>query len=295
MSRIFSNSSKHLSKFTVHLNAEKVNKLSKLKNLPDVPIKKISIENSNEKKTKFKSDGLAKLSKIIENYKESIVFLELKNFEFQSTADLQKIVKNLRRLESILFEHCNIEDVRKQLPKFMLLKSIYFHESSDDLFKIFHVQKTVEKISIVRMDWGNDFSWVDFDEMAKNFQNLNSLIMKGHGTGYYFEHGGFPFKIRKIDAFLMTFDWTHHLSLPRTRFFESQKGHLKELRLEKLPYDYDGGAVMKYIIEDMKLEAFYYGKIPLILGGKKQDVETLRVSEVQIQTAFEMFRQFPSK
>lgn len=279
----------------MHLNAETVNKVSKLKNLPDVPIKKISIENSKEKKTKFKPDGLVKLSKIIENYKESIEFLELKNFEFQSTVDLQKIIKNLRRIQSILFDHCNIRDVNKQLPKFMLLKSIYFHESDDELFKIFHAQKTVEKISIIRMDWGNDFSWVDFDEMTKNFKNLNSLIMKGHGTGNYSEYGGFPFKIRKLDAFLMTFYWSHHSDSPRTRFFESQKGHLKELRLEKLPYDYDGGVVMKYIIEDMHLESFYYGKIPLILGGKKQDVETLRVSEVQIQSAFEMFRQFPSK
>ncbi|KAL7014160.1 hypothetical protein ACKWTF_015771 [Chironomus riparius] len=290
--RIFSNSSKHFSKFTLHLNSEKVDRLSNIKNLPDVPIIKISIDDSQDMKLQFRSEDINKMSKIIDFYKESIKIVELKNFELSSTDYLLKIIKSLKRLESISFENCKMNDVKKQLPKFMHLKSIYFHESDDELFKIFHAQKNVENISIVRMEWGNDFSWADFDEMAKNYSNLNKLVMRGHGTANYFEHGGFPFKIRKLDVFLMTFDWTNHL--PRTRFLESQKGSLKVLILEKLPYDYDGGAVLKYIIEEMKLNTFYYGKIPLILGGRKQEVMEFRVQEVQIQAAFEMFRQFPT-
>jgi hypothetical protein len=267
--------------------------LSKLKDLPAVPIRNISIQDSRDKNLKFKPADLKNLAKIVENFKESIDFVELRNFEFQSILDLQKTVQNLRKIQSIVLDHCRIRDADRQLQKFTHLKSISFHESDDDFFKIFHEQKSVEEISIVRMAWGNDFSWVDFDEMAKNFKSLNSLVLKGHGTGNYLEYGGYPFKIRKLDAFLMTFYWTNHD--PRTRFLENHRGHLKELRLEKLPYDFDGGMVLKYIIEDMQLDTFYNGKLPLILGGRKQDVKEFRVQEVQIQSAYEMFRQFPSE
>ncbi|CAG9810409.1 unnamed protein product [Chironomus riparius] len=44
----------------------------------------------------------------------------------------------------------------------------------------------------------------------------------------------------------------------------------------------------------MQLDTFYYGKIPLILNGTKQEVLDFTATEVQIEAAFEMFRQFPT-
>jgi len=67
------------------------------------------------------------------------------------------------------------------------------------------------------------------------------------------------------------------------------------LTIHKLPFDFDGGKVLKYIIEEMGLQKFYYGKIPLILNGRKQDVKEFEANEIQITSTYEMFRQFPSK
>jgi hypothetical protein len=74
----------------------------------------------------------------------------------------------------------------------------------------------------------------------------------------------------------------------------TQIGFLKDLTIHKLPYDFDGGKVLKFIIEDMKLDKFHYGKIALILNGTKQEVIEFSATETQIQAAFEMFNQFLS-
>jgi len=52
---------------------------------------------------------------------------------------------------------------------------------------------------------------------------------------------------------------------------------------------------MKFIFEEMDLEIFYYGNIPLILNGRKQEVTAFEANENQIESAIEMFRQFPCK
>ncbi|KAL7014181.1 hypothetical protein ACKWTF_015786 [Chironomus riparius] len=93
---------------------------------------------------------------------------------------------------------------------------------------------------------------------------------------------------------MITFHWYVGIKSARISFLKTQFGHLKELTIHQLPFDFDGGKVLKYIIEDMELITFNYGKIPLILNGHKEDVRDFEASEIQITSAFEMFRQFPS-
>lgn len=72
-------------------------------------------------------------------------------------------------------------------------------------------------------------------------------------------------------------------------------GCLKELYIRDIPFDNVGENALKYMIEEMKLETFCYGKVPLILNGEKQKLTELTLSGIQISSIYEMFRQFPSK
>jgi hypothetical protein len=81
---------------------------------------------------------------------------------------------------------------------------------------------------------------------------------------------------------------------PRVDFLKSQNGSLKELRLKRLPFDCDGGDVLKYILDEMNLEVFYFDEIPLILDGKKQQIEEIWSSEATVKSMMEMMKQFPS-
>ena len=80
---------------------------------------------------------------------------------------------------------------------------------------------------------------------------------------------------------------------PRLNFLKSQQGTLKELTIHRLPHDDDGHDVLNFIIEEMKLQKFYLRKIPLILDGKKQEIRKLTISEYEICSMYEMFRQYP--
>ncbi|CAG9811548.1 unnamed protein product [Chironomus riparius] len=97
-----------------------------------------------------------------------------------------------------------------------------------------------------------------------------------------------------LEITMITSGWFVGIEGARTEYLKSLIGTLKHLKIQQLPYDFDGGEVLKYIIEDMKLETFYYGDIPLILNGQKQDVKEFSASETQITSAIEMIRQFSS-
>ena len=98
----------------------------------------------------------------------------------------------------------------------------------------------------------------------------------------------------KVETEMITCGWYVGLKCARTNSLKPQIGKLKELTIHELPYDFDGGEVLKFVIEGMRLYTFYYGKIPLILNGAKQDVKEFSASEIQITSAIEMIKQFPS-
>jgi len=101
-----------------------------------------------------------------------------------------------------------------------------------------------------------------FNEICRKCENLNHLVLQGAGTGSYFDNYEFPFKISKLETSMITLHWYVAIKSARVNFLDSQKKNLKELTIHELPFDFDGGEVLKYIIEEMNLETFYYGKIP---------------------------------
>jgi hypothetical protein len=117
-------------------------------------------------------------------------------------------------------------------------------------------------------------------------------VLIGAGTGSFFDADEFRFKIQILDTTMITFNWYVGIKSKRVNFLESQKGSLKELTIHELPFDFDGGKVLKYIIEEMNLKTFNYGKIPLIFNGQKQDVKEFTATHLQLTSIFEMIRQF---
>ncbi|XP_070508829.1 uncharacterized protein [Chironomus tepperi] len=150
----------------------------------------------------------------------------------------------------------------------------------------------VDKVTLVLKS--DDSSWDEFsneayNEVCRNKEKIEQMVQDG-----FFNNDECPFKITKLDLSKLTTQWFAGLKDPRINFLKSQKGFLKELTIHELPYDFDGDNVLKYIFDEMQLDTFCYGKIPLILNGHKQDVKEFEASEIQISSIFEMFRQFPS-
>lgn len=230
-------------------------------------------------------------------YHETIERIVFKFCRFQISEELFEILKNLIKLNEVIFDHCSIQsDISPENygNRLSSLKSVSFNECQGNLYTFFQNHKTIEKIVVI----SHKNSWIgfpheDFDKLANSLPKLKHIKFEGEGTGSFFDRSEFNFKIEILEVEIITFHWYIGISGARNKFLISQKENLKELRLKKLPHDFDGGRVFKFIMEQMNLETFYYGDIPLILKRKKQIVRHISTNETQIEAAFEMFRQFP--
>jgi len=232
------------------------------------------------------------------NFQTSVESLVIKNTKFQNFRGFTNAFENLIRIKSIVFDKCGIDDVEKSdtLKPLSTLSSISFNKCNDHILNAFSHQESLTKMTVRNDDWTwNGFPHEIFNIIAKKSKGLKHIELFGAGTGSFFDSDEFLFRILKLETTMITFHWYVGIKTQRVSFLESQKGSLKELTIHRLPYDFDGGRVLKYIIEEMNLDKFYYGKIPLILNGRKQEVKEFEANEIQIQSTFEMFRQFPSK
>lgn len=270
-------------KFNLFINPQNIGQHSSNRLIFNIPFKNITLSN-------FSGDELLEF---VKKYKNSVEILKLQNINFNHFVLAEEFFSHFTKLKSLHLEKCFITNSENSsIAPIPTLKSISFEECRGNLFKYFKNQKSVDKIGVCRHQWtSRGFSHSDFNGMVACLPNLSHMVMDGTGTAGYFDSGHFPFKIIKLDAYLMTFYWTQ--TIPRLDFLKSQQGFLKELTIHKLPYDYDGGEVLKFIIEKMGLEKFYFGNDPLIVDGKKQEVKEFTAWEVNITAAFEMFRQFP--
>ncbi|KAL7014178.1 hypothetical protein ACKWTF_015783 [Chironomus riparius] len=255
----------------------------------EIPFKNISIILD-------KTIKLNEYLKFIKSFADSVEILEIGFFKFKNFLSCFEIFNSLKNLKSFTLTNCQIEKLNGEaVNPIKALKTISFNKCDDNIFKIFINQDSIEKITVQNNDWTwNGFPHDIFNEICKNSTNLSHMVLEGAGTGSYFDSDEFPYKISKLETTMITFHWYVGIRTQRIRFLESQKGSLKELTIHQLPFDFDGGRVLKYIIEEMKLDKFYYGKIPLILNGQKQEVKEFAASEIQITSAIEMFLQFPS-
>lgn len=245
----------------------------------------------------FNLEGFKKIKELkifLNKFEHSIEVLEVRNLEVKSFAEFYEIFGNLFNLKSLTLEKCKITcDVKEVIPQLSSLQILSFIKSGDSVFSAFKNQKNILQISVHNDDWTwNGFPHETFNEILKNSTNVNHIVLKGSGTGSYFDCDEYPYQITKLTTSMITFHWYVGIRTQRTTFLESQIGHLKDLTIDKLPFDFDGGRVLKFIFEKMNLQSFHYGKIPLILDGKKQQVEEFEANEIQVQSIFEMFKQF---
>jgi len=208
-----------------------------------------------------------------------------------------KLFSGMQNLIDLKMQDCKLDCLNGvALPLIKTLKVISFDKCDKNIFKIFRNQLTLEKI-VVRNDdytW-NGFCHETFNDLVRILPKIRCIMLIGSGTGSYFDSDDFPYFIEVLEATMITFHWYVGLKSARIKFLATQKGNLKELTIHQLPFDFDGGKVLKYIIEEMDLKKFHYGKIPLILDGQKQDVKEFEANEIQVQSSFEMFRQFKSE
>jgi len=276
----------------LEITPEKFHALSSGGELSNVPFKNIFIKS-------FKgAEQLRKFSKIINKQRDSIEILDVEDFKRTTIQEITDFLKGFSKLIDLKFRNCHIyEEVNHQrLNPITSLKEVLFEKCDGNFFKIFHHQESIEKITVRNLDWTwNGFAHDDFVDLVKTLKKLDFIVFEGAGTGSFFDCDNFPFKIRKLNTWLISFHWYVGVRNARKTFLESQKGKLEELTIHNLPYDFDGGKLLKFIFDHMELKKFYYGKIPLILDGVKQQVTEFSANEIQICSLFEMLRQFPCK
>lgn len=233
----------------------------------------------------------------IKKFKGSIEQLEIKNADFKNYNDLFEFLGNIPNLKSLRLENCKISFIKNEiLPEFFNLEDINFNKCNDNIFKVLQNQPSICQLTVRNDDWTwNGFPHDIFNQMATKATKLKKIVLIGSGTGSFFDSDEFTFNVEILDTSMITFHWYVGIRSRRVNFLKTQLGHLKKLTIHQLPFDFDGGKVLKYIIEEMKLNEFYYGKIPLIFGGEKQDVKEFEATEIQITSIYEMFEQFSSK
>ncbi|KAL7014171.1 hypothetical protein ACKWTF_015778 [Chironomus riparius] len=287
--KIFQMSRAILKRFKIRVNKHNIDKLLRHPPLHRIPIISLSFDLEG-------IDSIQKYLILLNKFKGSIEHLEVKNAEFKNYNEFFEFFGNIPYFKTLYLERCKVENVKNEIfPQLPHLESIYFNKCDDNIFKILQNQQSISKITIRNDDWTwNGFPHNIFNKMAKNAQKLKKIVLIGSGTGSFFDTDDISFKVEVLDTTMITFHWYVGIRNGRTSFLKTQLGHLKELTIHQLPFDFDGGKVLKYIIEEMNLDKFYYGKIPLILDGQKQEVKEFEANEIQITSIYEMFKQFPS-
>ncbi|KAL7014185.1 hypothetical protein ACKWTF_015790 [Chironomus riparius] len=292
LAQIAEASSKLMLKCHLEINPETEALIKEGSELSYIKFRRISITNFRKR-----LNELRLFTSLIKNFKNSIEILTLIEFKERSQKPVLDFFNSLPNLRILVLNLCSIQEEidRQTLKPFKNLKEISFEKCDENYFEIFKNQDSVEKIVIINEDWTwNGFNHEQFNELALTLKNFKILVLKGIGTASYFDCDIFPKNIVILDTFAITFHWYVGIRTARINFLQSLKGVLKELTIHQLPNDFDGGRVLKYIIEEMKLEKFNYGDILLIKDGAKQDVQEFSSNEIQICSMIEMFFQFPS-
>lgn len=211
--------------------------------------------------------------------------------------EFYKKINKIENLKHLTLKNSNksLQLDSKPLHSIGTLRSITLDHCNKNIFEAFSKQTSLEKIEVRNDSWTwNGFPHDVFNQICVNCKKLNHIVLNGLGTGSYFDTEEFPFKIKKLETTTLTYHWYVGIKGARVNFLESQRGKLKDLTISQLPNDFDGGKVLKFIFEKMNLRSFYYGKIPLIFDGKKQEIEEFEATEIQITSLYEMTRQFKS-
>lgn len=266
-------SSVFLGKMKLILNEQSLKELFK-QNI--IPYKNISIQIWEHESVK------ANILDYIDNCSNNIEEIEFKSCQFENNDDVFSVLKNLCKLKCINFVNCSIKtSASSKIKSYSLstLKSITFDNSHGNLYKLLKNQTSVSKITVISNN--KVFPHRDFNDLVQSLPKLKHLVFKGDGTSDYFKGSDFPFKIEILEAESMAtclYDATR-------RFLISQKESLRELSIKKPP------CKINFIIEEMKLNIFICGGIPMIVNGQKQKCDKFSMDQFSI--ALDMFLNTP--
>lgn len=220
-------------------------------------------------------------------YVKSIKFKDLCIYNLE---EFQKLLKDLSYLEYIEFNKVSMcsssSQVFPSLPKLTTLK---FINVNSNIFTILANQQTVVKV-FVHSDSKSAHLAQYINELLPTLPNFDHLVLTGGGTAGYFDNSDFQYRISKLEIEALRFERNDQIT--RTRFFQQSRNSLRELKIHKILLNYDGGRILKYIMENMSLDIFYLGEIPLILGGIQQNVKKITATELDICCCIEMLQQF---
>lgn len=249
------------------------------------------------KTLKINDNNIRKIMKTLNNeLYNNISHIIFNKITLNNFNDYVNLIKNFKNLEIITFDHVYahdlylndlINDIHENIT------TVNINNASIDILKMFDTNiNSLNKIKILDtyiMD--NTFNNVIFNSILNKNKNIKHIILEGNGTLSYFNSYIFPF-IEKLEV--ETLNCGISYGIQRLKIIETNKNTLKEVRINKLPYDFDGGYILKYILEEMCLETFYYQNYPLILQSEKQNIVEIVLTENYISCIYELFKQFPT-
>lgn len=230
-------------------------------------------------------------------FKKHVINLKIQNIVFTSDKYITDIINN-SNIKNIELINCSIVNINiNNKCNIESINSVLLNKCNDNIYTFFDYDMKLKKICVINMDdtWRGFPHNIFNNILSYNKSTIEKITFRGSATGSYFDEDNFPYKISTLDTSLITFQWYVDIKHERTNFLKTQINNLKYLTIHELPFDFDGGRVFKYIIVEMKLKTFYYKDILLINNAEKQHItQTIEVTEIQIQSLFEIVRQFPS-
>jgi hypothetical protein len=240
--------------------------------LPNVPIKNIDIVGLWKYEKYF---DMKTCVKIVDKYRATIETMKLEEFRI-STLKLRTLLKNLNNLKQLELRYVELTTQPTRPVEIPSLKSLTFtfglvEERYEEYQQGMRLERTLDFLkltnSIETLQVVRDETWryecPSFDSFFKAHSNIKHLKLESEYLDDLLPD--LPLKLQTLQ--LVTVDFENS-----EQFLLSQKGSLKELRLESLPFEPETAAFAKTIYE-LNLETFYLQGIPLILNHETQDVE----------------------
>lgn len=277
--------------------------------IPKFPLMNVPIRNMTIRKLFIRRDSLSRgnnhcriiMKKIqmsdflnfLNNFANSIETLKLVEVNFGSSLQFQSFFKILGRLKHVEIISCELKvlvDIESlNLPN---LQSVSLKNSSNSFFKAFEGFKHLEVLKYVSYD-KNVTLTRDLNDLLVKLPTIQHLSLDDVNSAFFINAGPFDFKLSELDVYSTTPDYVRDSFYSERLFYESQEGHLKEMNLQKLPYDNDGGEILRFLLEEMNFEKFVINKTTLIENGSKvEGIDEIEINQMQIFAGLELLRQF---
>lgn len=308
---VFVLSSRLMKKLFLKIEGDKIHHFEDFQfPIRNLTLSKISIEDDyfnseNFQKGEYEGEEysikFSTFMKIFENFSHSVEILKLDNVVTKENVSFFDILNKCENLKHIELEKVEIFDeilMKNSKLIFPRILSVSLNKCNPIFLLTFQAFTNLQKIKYIDQNWFYSSFSSKLNYLLEKLPKIQHLILEGVGTAGFFESGPFNYKIKQVDAYLTTFYWTHRegSAYARTSFFKSQKDSLKELRLKRIPYDYDGSDILSYLFDEMNLEKFIYDETVLIEGGKKVDtIDEILFHEFQIKSGLELLRRFPGR